>query len=106
MRESVVRSMSWSPGPGCHGGCGVKFFVEDGRLVKVEGDEDHPYSHGRVCARMLALTQFVYPYHYTEFEFESPYLVVMMAARNLLLVAAAVLAMVPRRYNDNTGIKN
>jgi anaerobic selenocysteine-containing dehydrogenase len=59
-RSSVVRSTAWSPGPGCHGGCGVKFFVKDGRLVKVEGDEDHPYSQGRVCPRMLALTQFVY----------------------------------------------
>ena len=60
MERRVVRSTSWSPGPGCHGGCGLKFFVEDGRLVKVEGDEDHPYSQGRVCARALALTQFVY----------------------------------------------
>ena len=56
----VIRSTAWSAGPGCHGGCGIKLFVEDGRLVKVEGDEDHPYSHGRLCARMLALTQFVY----------------------------------------------
>ncbi|HEY5529322.1 MAG TPA: molybdopterin-dependent oxidoreductase, partial [Thermoleophilia bacterium] len=58
--DRVVRSTSWSPGPGCHGGCGVKFYVRDGRLVKVEGDEDHPYSHGRLCPRMLALTQYVY----------------------------------------------
>jgi anaerobic selenocysteine-containing dehydrogenase len=58
--DKVVKSTAWSPGPGCHGGCGLEFFVKDGRVVKVEGDEDHPYSHGRVCARALALTQYIY----------------------------------------------
>jgi anaerobic selenocysteine-containing dehydrogenase len=58
--DRVVRTTAWSPGPGCHGGCGLKMYVKDGRLVKVEGDEEHPYSQGRTCARALALTQFVY----------------------------------------------
>lgn len=58
--DRIVKTTAWSPGPGCHGGCGLKLFVKDGRLVKVEGDEDHPYNHGRVCARALALTQYVY----------------------------------------------
>ena len=51
---------AWSAGPGCHGGCGVKVHVKDGRLIKVEGDEDHPYLQGRACARVLAMTQYVY----------------------------------------------
>jgi anaerobic selenocysteine-containing dehydrogenase len=58
--DQVVRSTAWSPGPGCHGGCGLEFYVKDGRLVRVEGDENHPYNHGRLCPRALALTQYVY----------------------------------------------
>ncbi len=58
--DRVVRTTAWSPGPGCHGGCGLKLFVRHGQLVKVEGDEDHPYNQGRVCPRALALTQYVY----------------------------------------------
>ena len=34
--------------------------VEDGRLVKVEGDPDHPWNRGRLCARCLAMTQYTY----------------------------------------------
>jgi anaerobic selenocysteine-containing dehydrogenase len=58
--DDVVRSTAWSPGPGCHGGCGLKLYVKDERLVRVEGDEEHPYSQGRLCPRALALTQYVY----------------------------------------------
>src|SRR4030065_517689 len=36
-QEKVVRTTVWSPGAGCHGGCGVKLIVKNGRLVKVEG---------------------------------------------------------------------
>jgi len=51
---------AWSAGPGCHGGCGVKLFIKDGKLLKIEGDEDHPYFQGRLCPRALALTQYIY----------------------------------------------
>ena len=50
---------AWSAGPGCHGGCGVKVYVKDGKLIKVEGDEDHPYLQGRACPRVLAMPQYV-----------------------------------------------
>ena len=56
----IVRMGAWSAGPGCHGGCGVKLFLKDGKLLKVEGDENHPYFQGRLCPRVLALTQYVY----------------------------------------------
>lgn len=56
----VIKMGAWSPGPGCHGGCGVKLYIADNRLVKIEGDEDHPYLQGRLCPRALALTQYVY----------------------------------------------
>ena len=39
--KSVCRS--------CHGGCGVNLHVEDGRLVKVEGDRTSPLNRGRLC---------------------------------------------------------
>ncbi len=56
----VVKMGAWSAGPGCHGGCGVKLHLKDGKLIKVEGDEKHPYLQGRLCPRALALTQYIY----------------------------------------------
>jgi anaerobic selenocysteine-containing dehydrogenase len=50
---------AWSPGPGCHGGCGVKIHVKDGKFLKIEGDEDHPFLGGRLCPRALALGQYI-----------------------------------------------
>ena len=35
-------------------------YVEDGKLVKIEGDPEHPWNQGRLCARVLAMTQYVY----------------------------------------------
>jgi len=58
--DTIVQTGVWSAGPGCHGGCGVKLHIKDGKVVKVEGDEDHPWSQGRECPRLLALTQYMY----------------------------------------------
>ncbi len=58
--DRIVKTTSWSPGPGCHGGCGVKLYVKDDKVVKVEGDECHPWNQGRGCSRLLAMTQFMY----------------------------------------------
>jgi len=57
---AVYPTISWSAGTGCHGGCGQKLFVQDGRVVRVEGDEKHPWNQGRSCPRVLALTQYMY----------------------------------------------
>ncbi len=59
-RVQIVKTGAWSGGPGCHGGCGVDLHIRDGKLIKVEGDEDHPYHQGRLCSRALALTQYAY----------------------------------------------
>jgi anaerobic selenocysteine-containing dehydrogenase len=59
-KVQIKRTTAWSAGPGCHGGCGVLAHIVDGKLVKLEGDPDHPWSHGRLCARALAMTQYVY----------------------------------------------
>lgn len=55
----IVKTTTWSAGPGCHGGCGVLAHIKDGKLVKIEGDPDHPWNHGRLCARGLAMTQYI-----------------------------------------------
>lgn len=58
--DYVVRTCAWSA-PGCHPvGCGLKLHVKDGRLVDVEGDENHPISQGRLCVRCLSLPEYVY----------------------------------------------
>ncbi len=44
----------------CHSGCGILAHVEDGELVKVEGDPDCPYNRGTLCAQGLAARQFVH----------------------------------------------
>ncbi len=56
----IIRTTTWSAGPGCHGGCGVLAHVKDGKVIKIEGDPEHPWSQGRLCPRCLALTQYLY----------------------------------------------
>ena len=52
-----VRTCVWSP-PGDHPvGCGIVVTVKDGKLVKVEGDPNHPITHGRLCPRCIALDE-------------------------------------------------
>jgi anaerobic selenocysteine-containing dehydrogenase len=59
-KVEVFPTVAWSAGPGCHGGCGQKLYVKDGQLIKIEGNEDHPFNQGRSCPRVLALTQYMY----------------------------------------------
>lgn len=56
----IIRTTVWSAGPGCHGTCGVLAHIKKGKLAKIEGDPDHPWNQGRLCARCLAMTQYVY----------------------------------------------
>jgi anaerobic selenocysteine-containing dehydrogenase len=44
----IVRTTTCSARPGCHGGCGVLAHIKDGKLVKIEGDPEHPWSQGRL----------------------------------------------------------
>jgi anaerobic selenocysteine-containing dehydrogenase len=37
-----------------HGGCGLRVHVEDGKIVKVEGDPDSPLNRGTICAKGIA----------------------------------------------------
>lgn len=44
----------------CVWDCGFKAYLEDGRLVKVEGWPEHPVSRGYLCPRGEALPDYVY----------------------------------------------
>jgi len=56
----VTRSNTWSP-PGSHPvGYGVKVVTKDGKLIRVEGDDDNPITNGRVNAMNLALREYTY----------------------------------------------
>ncbi|WP_139652552.1 molybdopterin-dependent oxidoreductase [Raoultibacter phocaeensis] len=56
---TVTRTCAWSA-PGCHLGCGVKVYTDDdGRFVKLEGDEENPFNQGRLCVRCLSFDQVI-----------------------------------------------
>lgn len=45
---------------GCHCECGVFVQVEGGKVVKIDGDLDHPMNEGMMCPKGLAYTQLLY----------------------------------------------
>ena len=55
-RSTVLKSVCRS----CHGGCGVLLHVEEGKLVKVEGDPQSPLNHGRLCPIGTVTIDLVY----------------------------------------------
>lgn len=59
-QDGIFPTTAWSAGPGCHGGCGQKIIVENGKMVKIEGNEEHPFNQGRSCPKVLALKQYMY----------------------------------------------
>ncbi len=44
----------------CPARCGILGFVEEGRLVKIEGNPRHPHNRGGVCAKGLAGINLLY----------------------------------------------
>lgn len=44
----------------CVSGCGINAYVEDGKLVKVEGMPEHPLNKGGLCPRGENLVEFAY----------------------------------------------
>lgn len=43
--------------PYCAVGCGIIVASENGRVVNVEGDPDHPINQGSLCSKAMALPQ-------------------------------------------------
>lgn len=47
-------------GLGCHNqGCGLRVFVKDGVITKVEGDPDQEITKGRLCVRCLTALEYL-----------------------------------------------
>ena len=44
----------------CVWGCGINAYVENGKLVKVEGMAEHPLNEGVICPRAEHLPEYVY----------------------------------------------
>lgn len=44
----------------CPAGCGTKVRVVNGKVVKIEGNPDHPYSNGKLCPKGYAGVQLLY----------------------------------------------
>ena len=40
--------------------CGVNAYVKNGKLLKVEGTDEHPRNHGILCAKGQSNRQFIY----------------------------------------------
>ncbi|NCE66228.1 hypothetical protein D1159_17025 [Pseudoflavonifractor sp. 524-17] len=54
----VKRSICAICSPSHH--CGLNCYVKDGTIIRVEGDPDHPYSHGKLCTKGSATRSYVY----------------------------------------------
>jgi len=54
--EKVVRTCCQSS----HSECGVLVHVRDGKVAKIEGDPNHPFSRGYICVKAQAQPQLIY----------------------------------------------
>src|SRR5512139_4036025 len=54
--ERVVKTQCYS----CRGGCGVFLHIKDDKIVRVEGDPEHPVSKGTLCPKGLAVKQLTH----------------------------------------------
>ena len=43
----------------CHGGCGARITVKDGKVIKVKGDPDSPMNQGWMCIKGLKTPEIV-----------------------------------------------
>ncbi len=55
----IVRSTARTA-PGCHQGCGVLLYTKDGKLEKVRGNPEFPFSEGKICPRCSVLPEVIY----------------------------------------------
>lgn len=44
----------------CHDACGIEADVEDGRIVRLRGAKDHPYTEGFLCIRLNRFLERLY----------------------------------------------
>lgn len=43
-----------------HGGCGLLVHVQEGKIIKIEGDPECPLNHGAICAKGRAQIEKLY----------------------------------------------
>jgi anaerobic selenocysteine-containing dehydrogenase len=55
MKDKVVNTICGF----CHTNCGVKVYVQNGRIVKIEGDPDHPVNRGHLCVKAAGIKELV-----------------------------------------------
>ena len=48
--EKIVKTVCST----CYGGCGVLAHVKQGKVIKIEGDPDHPNNKGQLCPKGLS----------------------------------------------------
>ena len=58
MNEKIVNTICALCGPGAK--CGVRCYVRDGRLVRIEGMEESPINQGKLCPKAHASIQWLY----------------------------------------------
>ncbi len=51
MAEKMVRSLCGF----CHANCGIKVRVQDGKVIRIEGDPENPVNRGYLCPKAQAL---------------------------------------------------
>ena len=56
-RTAIADKMVKSVCPYCAVGCGQQVFVQDGKVIQIEGDPDSPVSRGRLCPKGSASLQ-------------------------------------------------
>lgn len=56
--------------PYCSCGCGALCFVEEGKLISVSGDPDHPINEGALCSKGASLLNLNSVYNYRDNEQE------------------------------------
>ncbi len=57
-RNKQVKTFCSLCGPAA--GCGIKCYVEDGKLVRVEGMKEAPMNRGKLCAKAFASAEWLY----------------------------------------------
>lgn len=40
--------------------CGLSCYLKDGKIIKIEGDQDNPISHGHICTKGAANREYLY----------------------------------------------
>ena len=60
MREPLLENVVKTACQACHCECGVLAHVKNGKVTKIEGDPEHPFSKGFICVKGLASPQLLY----------------------------------------------